>query len=79
MKLEPLYLTLPLKMGGKAKFMRLNVMESRESRRFAIEKGVIGTPTIKVYCRGIEIGEIIGLETLEIDLENTIDKMIKSC
>lgn len=79
MKLEPTFLSLPLKMAGKAKFMRLNVMENRESRRFAIEKGVIGTPTIKIYCRGVDIGELVGLETLEANLEETIDSVIKRC
>jgi len=53
-------------------------MESKENRRLAIEKGVIGTPTFKVYCRGTEVGEVVGLETLT-DLAGTIENILKGC
>jgi len=69
---------LPGKLAGKAKFTRLNVMESKENRRLAIKKGVIGTPTFKVYCRGTEVGEVVGLETLT-DLAGTIENILKGC
>ena len=53
-------------------------MDNKENKRFAIEKGVIGTPTFKIYCRGVEIGKIIGIETLT-DLHGTIENQLKSC
>jgi hypothetical protein len=71
-------LELPQKLGEKAKLLRFNVMESREARRFAIDKGVIGTPTFKVYCKGTEVGEIVGLETT-VNLLGTIEKIINGC
>jgi len=77
-KIEPSVNELPGKLAGKAKLVRLNVMENRETRRLAIEKGVIGTPTFKIYCRGIEIGEVVGLETLS-NLTGTIENILKNC
>ena len=77
-KIEQTVRELPTRIGVKAKLVRLNVMESKENRRLAIEKGVIGTPTFKVYCRGDEIGEIVGLETLT-NLAGTIENILKDC
>ncbi|MDP2900246.1 MAG: thioredoxin family protein [Candidatus Bathyarchaeota archaeon] len=77
-KIEPTVLELPSKLGDRVKLARLNVLDNKENRRFAIEKGVIGTPTFKIYCRGVEIGEIVGLETLT-NLQGTIENIAKGC
>ena len=77
-KIEPAANQLPTTLSGKAKFARLNVLESRENRRLAIDKGVIGTPTFKVYCNGVEKGEVVGLETLN-NLEGSIKNLIEEC
>jgi len=77
-KIEPTVLELPSKLGDRVKLARLNVLDNKENRRFAIDKGVIGTPTFKIYCRGVEIGEIVGLETLT-DLQGTIENIAKGC
>jgi thioredoxin 1 len=69
---------LPAKLAGKAKLVRLNVLVDRETRRLAIEKGVIGTPTFKVYCKGNEVGVVVGLETLT-DLDGTLTNILKGC
>ncbi len=76
-KIEPFVRELPGKLG-KAKLLRLNVLLDRETRKLAIQKGVIGTPTFKVYCRGTELGEVVGLETLN-DLDVTLNTIIKGC
>ena len=77
-RIEPTVLELPSKLGDKVKLARLNVLDNKENRRFAIEKGVVGTPTFKIYCRGVEIGEVVGLETLT-NLQVTIENIIKGC
>jgi len=77
-KIESTVMGLPTKLGERAKLVRLNVMHSRENRRLAIDKGVVGTPTFKVYCRGVEVGEIVGLETTE-NLMGTIENLLKNC
>ncbi|MCX6656120.1 MAG: thioredoxin family protein [Candidatus Bathyarchaeota archaeon] len=77
-KIESTVIRLPAKLGERAKLVRLNVMDSRENRRLAIDKGVVGTPTFKVYCGGVEVGEIVGLETTE-NLLGTIENLLKNC
>jgi thioredoxin 1 len=76
-KIEKSVQEIPGKLG-KARLVRLDVMASRENRRLAIDKGIIGTPTFKVYCRGKEIGEVVGEETL-IDLAATLNNILKEC
>jgi len=76
-KIEKSVQELPGKLG-KAKLVRLDVMASRENRRLAIDKGVIGTPTFKVYCAGKEIGEVVGEETL-VDLAGTLNNILREC
>ncbi len=76
-KIETAVQELPGKIG-KAKLIRLNVLTDRETRKLAIGKGVIGTPTFKVYCRGVEIGEVVGLETLT-NLVGTLNNILKDC
>jgi thioredoxin 1 len=77
-KIELTVHELPVKLAGRARFTRLNVLENRENRRLAIQKGVIGTPTFKIYCGGAERGEVVGLETLN-NLEGAIADILKSC
>lgn len=76
-KIETAVQELPGKIG-KAKLIRLNVLTDRETRKLAIGKGVVGTPTFKVYCRGVEIGEVVGLETLT-NLVGTLNNILKDC
>jgi len=76
-KIESAVRELPGKIG-KAKLFRINVLTDKETRKLAIGKGVIGTPTFKVYCRGAEIGEVVGLETLT-NLAETLNNILKNC
>jgi thioredoxin-like negative regulator of GroEL len=58
------------------KFAKMNVLESTENRSLAMGNGVMGTPTIKVFCEGRDIGEIIGFRTME-DLENDLREILE--
>ncbi len=76
LKLNPVFDQLPERFES-VKFAKMNVLESTENRSLAMENGVMGTPTIKVFCEGRDIGEIIGfrtLEDLESDLREILDK-----
>lgn len=64
-KIEPAVKQLPSILGDKASIVRINVLGRRENRRLAISRGVMGTPTFKVYSCGREVGEVVGMETLE--------------
>ena len=83
LKLNPEFAKLPETIEG-VKFLKLNILESPENRNIAIESGVMGTPTIKVFCKGRSIGEVVGFnsyESLVKELErilNQKDSCLKS-
>lgn len=78
-RVEPKFRQIPEMLGPGVKVARLNVLENRENKRLAIENGIIGTPTIKVYCKGNEAGELVGLEVLEVDLAETLKGFVSKC
>lgn len=59
-EMKPLYEAQPEKYGDTVKFTRMNLLQSKENRIFAIKNGVRSTPTFVVYCSGRPIGQIIG-------------------
>ena len=59
-EMKPTYEAQPKKYGDKVKFTRMNLLESKENRVFAIKNGVRSTPTFIVYCDERPIGQIIG-------------------
>ena len=64
LKLNPIFEQLPEQLQ-EAKYAKMNVLDSTENRNLAMEHGVMGTPTIKVFCEGRAIGEIVGYRTLD--------------
>lgn len=64
LKLNPVFEQLPEKIDN-AKFYKFNVLDSNENRHLALDNGVMGTPTIKVFCDGRDVGEVIGFRSLE--------------
>ena len=63
-KLNPVFAQLPEAIPG-VKFLKVNILESPENRKVAIDSGVMGTPTIKVFCEGRPLGELVGFKPLE--------------
>ena len=59
-KMKPIYEAQPMIFGDEIKFTRMNLLESKENRRFAIRGGVRSTPTFILYCQGKPVGQIIG-------------------
>lgn len=59
-EMKPIYEAQPEKYGGDIKFTRMNLLESKENRVFAIRNGVRSTPTFIVYCEGRPVGQMIG-------------------
>lgn len=62
-EMKPIYESLPNRFGDVVKFTRMNLLDSKENRVFAIRNGVRSTPTFVVYCGGRPIGQIIGQRT----------------
>jgi thioredoxin 1 len=63
-KLNPIYDQLPEHFEN-TKFAKMNILDSAENRKIAMDNGVMGTPTIKVFCKGRDIGEVIGFRPLD--------------
>ncbi len=59
-EMKPIYEAQPEKYGDDVKFTRMNLLESKENRVFAIRNGVRSTPTFIVYCEGRPVGQMIG-------------------
>jgi thioredoxin-like negative regulator of GroEL len=71
--LKPVYEALSAEMGREAVFTRLNAADHAPlAQRF----GIMGVPTIKFFCRGRPIGDIVG-EVNATVLRNTIKDFIK--
>lgn len=65
LRLNPVFEQLPERFGEKVKFAKFNVLESIESQKLALSQGILGTPTLKFYCNGRSIGELVGYRPLD--------------
>jgi thioredoxin 1 len=65
LRLNPIYEQLPERFGDSVKFVKVNVLQSQENQRLAISLGILGTPTLKLFCNGRAVGEIVGFRPLE--------------
>ena len=74
--LEPLYAELAEEYKEKLKFARFNVMESPENRELAVKYGIMGTPTLKFFCQGRPVQDVVGVLTKDY-LQQGIDFAIK--
>ena len=73
----PIYKQLQTQIGDQVRLTRMNILERKENRMFAIEEGIRGTPTFTVYCSGRPIGAVIGVRTLN-ELEQEISMIINN-
>jgi thioredoxin 1 len=64
-RFRPVYERLPGIFGEKADFLKMNMFLSLENLKFAEGLGVEETPTLKLFCKGREIGQIIGYRSLD--------------
>ncbi len=76
LKLNPIYEELPEHFKN-TKFGKVNILTSVENRSIAIKHGVMGTPTIKVFCQGRDVGEIIGFRTQDELIKDIKDILAK--
>jgi len=76
LKLNPIFEQLPEKFGDSVKFVKVNVLQSPENQKLAIGLGVLGTPTMKLFCQGRAIGEIVGFRPIE-RLVQEIEDLLK--
>ena len=77
-KLAPVYDELAAKYGDKLRFVKVNV---QDEQALAERYGVSSLPTLKYFCGGREIGELVGApprDQLEAAFKVVIDTH-KSC
>ncbi len=73
--LNPIFNELSNEYVGKVKFVKLNVLETHENQQIATQYGVMGTPTLKLFCEGRTVGEIVGYRPKNL-LKEEIDKIL---
>jgi len=77
-KFKPVYEKLSEIFGDKLTFMRVNMFQSVANLRLAEGLGVEETPTVKLFYKSEEIGQMTGfkpLETATEELEAIIKKI----
>jgi thioredoxin-like negative regulator of GroEL len=74
MALEPLYTKLSEQYSGKLEFLKLMV-DNPQNDKVVNRALVEGTPALKFYCKGREVGEHIGY-AIEPILKQKIDSML---
>ncbi|UCH02758.1 MAG: conjugal transfer protein TraF [Candidatus Bathyarchaeota archaeon] len=72
-KFKPIFEKLPKIFANKVKFIKMNMFQSLENLKLAEDLGVEDTPTLKLFCYGKEVGEVIGFRSLD-----TVVKEIKA-
>lgn len=72
--LEPLYNRLADQYAGKIKLLKLMV-DDPKNHEVLHHVQIEGTPTLKFYCRGREVGEHVGY-AIEPVLKKKIDSML---
>jgi len=59
--LDPIYAELARDYAGKLRFAKFNVMESQDNQKLAVKYGIMGTPTLKFFCQGRPVQDIVGV------------------
>jgi len=75
MALEPLYNRLSDQYAGKLTFLKLMV-DDPQNHEITQGTSIQGTPTLKFYCRGREVGEHVGY-AIESVLRKKIDEALQ--
>ncbi|HEX7032288.1 MAG TPA: thioredoxin family protein [Nitrososphaera sp.] len=74
MMLDPLYSMLSDRYAGKLSFLKL-MADEPQSQELLERISIDGTPTLKFYCQGREVGEHVGY-AIEPVLRKKIDCML---
>lgn len=80
-KLDPLIDEAARIFADKLKIAKIDILSSRENTQIAEFFGVMGTPTLILFCRGRPMESIVGYhpkETLFVEIQRMIDSY-KEC
>jgi len=73
-KFKPIYEQLPTVFDNKVKFLKMNTFLSLDNLKLAENLGIEDTPTLKLFCKGEEIGEIIGYRSRDWAIKELQEK-----
>jgi thioredoxin 1 len=59
-RLDPELGEVAKEFSGKLKFARLNIFSSDENSRIAEKYGIMGTPTVLLFCKGRVVSSLVG-------------------
>ncbi len=71
-RLDPLYEEMAEEFQGRLKFTKVNVAENS---KLAMGLGIMGTPTLKFFCQGRSVHEIVGFRPRE-QLKEEIERAL---
>ncbi|MDH5449546.1 MAG: thioredoxin [Candidatus Bathyarchaeota archaeon] len=74
--LEPVYTELSREYVSRLKFAKFNVLQNQENQELAATYGIMGTPTLKFFCQGRPVQDIVGVLTRDY-LRQGIEYAIK--
>jgi len=75
--LDPVFSQLAEEYSAKLKFAKLNVLSNENNNQLATKFGVMGTPTVILFCNGTPIESLVGFRTKET-LKREIQLMIET-
>jgi len=74
-RLDPVYSELAAEFSGQLKFAKVNALSSEKNTQLAARFGVMGTPTLILFCEGRPIEALVGYRPKEM-LRREILRMI---
>lgn len=76
-RLEPFFNELSEEFSDQLKFAKLNTLSSEENNELAGKFGVMGTPTMILFCQGRPIQSLVGYRPKEA-LRDELKRMIET-
>ena len=59
-RLDPELVEVAKEFSGKLKFARFNIFANDESSKIAGKYGIMGTPTLLLFCKGRVVSSLVG-------------------
>jgi len=75
-RLNPIFDEVAGEYKGRVKFAKLNILESPDNQKIAIDYGVMSTPTLLFFCEGRPVEGSVGFMPKE-NLKKILDDVMK--
>ena len=75
-RLDPELREVAKDFSGNLKFARLNIFSSDENRKIGLEHGIMGTPTLLLFCKGRVVASLVGYRPrakLKLELQDMMN------